>query len=384
MGWIDVHHDASLSPYGPTAALSYWGIPVWRVAASLMPVHSADLRLPGLLTTIAGTAYGSADSGEESAMDIGLMVEGQEGLTWERWSHIVALTERLRFRTLYRSDHYFVATPREELDAFLSMVTAAQESQRLRFGIAVTPVTFRRPVDVGRMAAQIDALSGGRFVLGLGAGWYEPEHRAFGVPFPQTSERFDRLDDALALMRTLWTADSATYHGQYYTLEGARLLPKPPPGRPDIMIGGGGEKRTLRTVARYADEWNHYNMTPDAYRAKRAVLERHCAAVQRDPAHIQHTMMVFALIGPTPAAMDEATQRVMGIFPPPHTMSLPEYREWAKTQGMIAGGAGEVVEQLGRLADLGLREVQFQHYHFDRDDLPEYLAADILPQAASL
>lgn len=317
-------------------------------------------------------------------MDVGLMVEGQEGLTWERWSHIVALAERLGFRSLYRSDHYFVVTPRAELDAFLSMVIAAQESQRLRFGIAVTPVMFRRPVDVGRMAAQIDVLSHGRFVLGLGAGWYEPEHRAFGVPFPPTAERFDRLDEAITLMRTLWTADSATYHGEYYKLEGARLVPQPPPGRPEIMIGGGGEKRTLRIVAKYADEWNYYNMTPDAYRAKRAVLERHCAAVRRDPARIQHSMMVFALIGPTPAAMDAATQRVMEIFPPPHTMSLPEYREWAKTQGMVAGRTEEAVDQIGRLADLGLHEIQFQHYHFDKDDVPAYLAAEILPKVASL
>ena len=120
-------------------------------------------------------------------MDIGLMVEGQNGLSWERWSHILALAERLGFPSLFRSDHYFIGSHKDSLEAYLSFVLAAKETQNVRFGPLVTPVTFRSPVDIGRMAAQIDVLSGGRFVMGLGAGWNEAEHRGYGIPFPPRS-----------------------------------------------------------------------------------------------------------------------------------------------------------------------------------------------------
>ena len=127
-------------------------------------------------------------------MNIGLMVEGQNGLTWERWGHILALAERLGFPSLFRSDHYFIGPQQSSLDAYLSFVLAAKETRRLRFGPLVTPVTFREPVNVARMAAQVDVLSKGRFVMGMGAGWNQAEHRAYGIPFPPAEERFDRLE----------------------------------------------------------------------------------------------------------------------------------------------------------------------------------------------
>ena len=139
-------------------------------------------------------------------MDIGLMVEGQNGLTWDRWLHILKLAERLEFPTVFRSDHYFISQQNQQdsLEAYLSFVMAARETERIRFGPLVSPVTFRSPVDVGRMAAQLDALSGGRFVMGMGAGWNEGEHRAYGIPFPPIKERMDRLEEAIQLVRALW------------------------------------------------------------------------------------------------------------------------------------------------------------------------------------
>ena len=114
-------------------------------------------------------------------MKVGLMVEGQNGLTWEQWRHILKLAERLKFPTLFRSDHYFTgAEQQDSLEAYLSFVMAAEETEHIRFGPLVTPITFRHPVDIGRMAAQIDQLSDGRFVMGLGAGWNQPEHDAYG------------------------------------------------------------------------------------------------------------------------------------------------------------------------------------------------------------
>ena len=163
-------------------------------------------------------------------MDVGLMVEGQNGLTWERWSHILALAERLGFPSVFRSDHYFIGPQQDSLEAYLSFVVAAQATQRIRFGPLVTPVTFRHPANVARMAAQIDQLSGGRFVMGLGAGWNEAEHRAYGLPFPSTRERFDRLEEAIQISKALWTSDTATFAGRYYQLDGADCLPRPAAG----------------------------------------------------------------------------------------------------------------------------------------------------------
>lgn len=144
-------------------------------------------------------------------MDIGLMVEGQNGLTWERWIHILRLAERLRFPTVFRSDHYFIGPQQDSLEAYLSFAVAARETSSIRFGPLVSPVTFRSPVDVGRMAAQLDQLSAGRFVMGMGAGWNEAEHRAYGIPFPAVKERFDRLDEAIQVVKALWAPGPASF-----------------------------------------------------------------------------------------------------------------------------------------------------------------------------
>ncbi len=313
-------------------------------------------------------------------MDIGLMVEGQNGLTWERWSHILALAERLKFPSVFRSDHYFIGPQQDSLEAYLSFAVAAKETKTIRFGPLVSPVTFRSPVDIGRMAAQIDVLSGGRFVMGLGAGWNEAEHRAYGIHFPPVKERFDRLEESLQLIKALWAPGAADHGGRFYRLDGADCQPKPAAGRPPILIGGGGEKRTLKLVAQYADEWNGVNLGLDAYRHKREVLERHCEAVNRDPATIKRSMMVFAIVGPTEEALDAASRRVMSMFGSPAGTSPADFRAGAKARGMIAGGTDEVVDMLGKLAELGLGELQFQHFNFASDDVPEYLASEIAPR----
>ncbi|MGI8927211.1 MAG: TIGR03560 family F420-dependent LLM class oxidoreductase [Tepidiformaceae bacterium] len=313
-------------------------------------------------------------------MRIGLMVEGQNGLTWERWRHILALAERLAFPTLFRSDHYFIGNQQDSLEAYLSFVMAAAETKTVRFGPLVSPVTFRSPVDVGRMGAQLDLLSGGRFVMGLGAGWNEPEHRAYGIPFPPVKERFDRLEEAIQVIRSLWGPGPASFEGRYYRLDGADCQPKPAPGRPPLLIGGAGEKRTLLLAARHAAEWNCVNLSPEQFAHKRSVLERHCEAEGRDPATIARSMMAFALVGPSQQAIESAARGRMRMFGAPPDTSPSEFIAGMKSRGLLAGATDEVVDTLGRLAGEGLREVQFQHFDFDSDDVPEYLAAEIAPR----
>jgi alkanesulfonate monooxygenase SsuD/methylene tetrahydromethanopterin reductase-like flavin-dependent oxidoreductase (luciferase family) len=220
--------------------------------------------------------------------------------------------------------------------------------------------------------------------MGLGAGWNEPEHRAYGIEFPAVRERFDRLEEALQVITKLWEPGAAHFAGQHYRLDGAEAMPKPANGRIPVLIGGSGEKRTLRLVAKYADEWHADNLTPDVYRQKVGVLERHCDEVGRDPATIRRSMMTFGMIGPTPRDVDAATERLMGMFGARPGTSPAEFREGAKARGLIVGGTDDVLDTLGKLGELGLQEVQFQHFNFDSDAVPEYLAGDVAPRAKAL
>lgn len=317
-------------------------------------------------------------------MQIGLMVEGQNGLNWERWIHILKLAERLGFPTLFRSDHYFIGKQQDSLEAYLSFAVAARETSRIRFGPLVSPVTFRSPVDVGRMAAQIDLLSGGRFVMGMGAGWNEPEHAAYGIPFPAIKERFDRLEEALQVVRALWAPGPANFEGQFYELHGADCLPKPHAQRPPILIGGAGEKRTLKLVAEYAAEWNAVNLNPGDYAKKAAVLQRHCESVGRDPATIRRSMMMFALVAPDTKFLDKATEALMRFRGLPAGGDLEKFRADMRERGMIVGLKDEVVDAIGRYSEHGLQEIEFQHFIFEDDTVPEFLASDIVPAVTDL
>jgi alkanesulfonate monooxygenase SsuD/methylene tetrahydromethanopterin reductase-like flavin-dependent oxidoreductase (luciferase family) len=315
-------------------------------------------------------------------MDVGLVLSGNDGLTWQQWRHSIALAERLQFSTLYLTDHYFIRQQRESLEPFLAFVLAATESERIRFGSMVTPVTFCRPVEVGRMAAQLDVLSNHRFLLGLGAGWVEAEHTAYGLPYPATTERFDRLDEAIRLMRTLWQPGPSEFEGKFYRLRGADCQPKPGDNRLPIMIGGTGERRTLRVVAERADEWNAGNLTVEQFEAKVAVLRRHCEAVDRDPTEIAISLTTFGFVGPTPDVVDEVTRAFIAQFESEPPADLQQFRTNGLERGLISGSTDEVIDYLGRMAELGVQEVAFRHYLFDSDEVPEYVAADIAPAVA--
>ena len=314
-------------------------------------------------------------------MDISLMVEGQNGLTWDKWSNILAKSEEAGLAGVFRSDHFFIGEQLDSLEPYLSFVMASLQTSRIRFGPMVTPVTFRPPANVGRMAAQIDQLSHGRFVLGLGGGWNEEEHKAYGVNFPPVGERLNRLEEAINVMKGLWSPGPATYKGRYYTLEEADCLPKPPEGRPTLLIGGGGEKRTLRLVAQYANEWNGISMPPEAYAHKVEVLAEHCDAVGRDPSTIKRSMMTFGILGPN---QEGSADHLRWILKKDASATQAELLDAARERGMIVGSTDEVIDRLGELAELGLSEVMFQHLDFEDDDFIEYLGTELAPRAAKL
>jgi F420-dependent oxidoreductase-like protein len=316
-------------------------------------------------------------------MDTGIIIGEATPLQWERWRHICRLIERLGFHSLFRSDHYFNGAQKDAIDVFLSFVMAAEETERIRFGPLVTPVTFREPVNVGRMAQQLDALSGGRFVLGLGAGWYAPEHHRYGLDFPEPAERYDRLTEAIELMQQLWYSPSGTYDGEHYRLDGTDSKPHPPAGRPPILIGGTGPRRTLRIAAKYGHEWNATPLDPAAYRKATDTLERHCDNVGRDPAEIRRSMLLFATIGPDERTRDLALQRFLDMKAPENTtLTLDE--AIAAGNGPWQGSVEQLVDHVGQLGEVGLDEVVFEHFCHDEDTVPEWLAAEVVPKIALL
>ena len=316
-------------------------------------------------------------------MDLGVMIEGQEGLSWELWRRVARSTEDLGFESLWRSDHFFsLGGPREReaLETWISFVMVAEETERLRFGPLVCPMTFRHPSLLARMAAQIDVLSGGRFVCGMGAGWNEAEHQAFGIPFPPLRERMDRLDEAIRVVKALWGDEPATFEGKHYQLKEAVCFPKPVQQPLPVLVGGGGEKRTLRIVAALADEWNFVSGGVEAYQQKRAVLERHCADVGRDPSQIRHSQMAGFVIGRDEAGVTAHAKRLVEHMPMFANTPLEQLLEGVKARGWLVGTPGEIVEELGRREEAGVSRTMMQHHVQDDFEVLEVIAADVLPQ----
>ena len=316
-------------------------------------------------------------------MDVGIIIGESPPLTWNRWRHLAKAVERLGFDSLFRSDHYFVGAQKDAIDVFLSFVMAAEETSHIRFGPLVTPVTFREPVNVGRMAQQLDDLSDGRFVLGLGAGWFVEEHEVYGVDLPPVGERYDRLDEAIELMQQLWYSDDGRYSGRHYRLAGTDSRPHPPAGRPALLIGGSGPRRTLRIAAEHAHEWNTTPLDVAGYRRATEALDRHCDDVGRDPGAIRRSMLLFAAIGPDAASAARVQESYLTMISPGgRGMSLAQAE--ADGRAPWRGSVEELVDHVARLAELGVAEVVFDHLCHDDDEWLEWLAADVAPALRAL
>jgi F420-dependent oxidoreductase-like protein len=234
-----------------------------------LAVHCSNLTWPGGPTALAGTLAEVAKTADEG------------GVT-----------------TLTMMDHWFQmeqlgGPPEPMLEGYTSLGFLAGQTSRIELGLLVTGVTYRHPGLLAKIATTLDVLSGGRAMLGIGAAWYEREHLGLGVPFPPMSERFERLEEALQIARLMFAAEGGTFAGKHYRLEEAANVPAPvQPGGPRIMVGGSGERKTLRLVAQYADACNLFGLEPDEMRHKIEVLDRHCADVGRDPGEVQRTAIV--------------------------------------------------------------------------------------------
>src|SRR5215470_1132335 len=245
------------------------------------------------------------------------------------------------------SDHFMPNTPEKEgamLESWSTLSALAALVPRMRVGTIVLGNTYRHPAVLAKMAAQVDIISGGRLVLGLGAGWQRNEHEAYGIQFHTMRERLERLDEACEVIRSLWTNRRANFNGRYYQLSDAPLEPKPiQKPHPEWMIGGAGERVTLRIVARHADHWNVWG-GPKVLARKSAILEEHCAKVGRDGKQIIRSVNMALLITDKKDEVEKLAQTV--------AVRLGSHAGDARDT-CLAGSPDQIREQLHELKAAG-------------------------------
>jgi F420-dependent oxidoreductase-like protein len=303
-------------------------------------------------------------------LEIAIMIEGQNGLTWPRWQKIARLVEDAGFIGLFRSDHFTNSNPPdiESLELWTSLTWLASNTKRIEFGSLVTPFSFRHPVHTARMASAVDDLSNGRLILGLGAGWNEREHYLFGFDLLEPDARFERFNEGLEVVTRLLRSDEpVTFEGQFYQLRGATLLPRPRrPGGPRILVGGNGIKRTLSYVVRYADEWNCVTLTPQEFTDMNTKLNEMLNAAGRKPASVRRSMMTGCVFGKNDATLKEKIAA--------RGRSLKQLQQ----DGIVAGNLSAVKQQLHELEQAGLQRIMLQWLDLDDLESLEVLGKSVL------
>lgn len=305
-------------------------------------------------------------------MQIGIMLEGQNGLNWSRWKTILQVAEDFGFQHVFRSDHFTNPQPpdHDSLELWVSLTYAASHTRRIEFGPMVSPVTFRHPVMTARMGAQVDDLSDGRLVLGLGAGWQEREHHNFGIPFYDFPTRFEMLEDALEITTRLYNSDEpVSYEGRHFSIDEAVLLPRPErAGGPPVLIGGSGRKRTLPLVAKYADEWNSGFGSIEKFKDNNAYLDELLVKAGRQPGDVKRSVPTQAFFGKTDDALQNRLQ----------ARDTTRDELWAR--GVTAGTSSEFADRLRLWQEAGVERLLLQW--LDLDDIAglEMIARDVLPQ----
>lgn len=279
------------------------------------------------------------------------------------WPDLLSLWQELDqnsgFELLWLMDHFVTGTGEafgsegECFEGWTALAALAQATSRVRLGILVTGNTYRHPVVLAKQATTVDHISGGRLEFGIGAAWHTYEHDAFGIPFHTTRERLERLDEAAHLVKLLWTEDRPKFDGKYYRLNGP---PYNPPNiqspHPPIMIGGGGEKRTLRTVAQYADASNVQG-TPGDVAHKLTVLDEHCKAIGRDPSTIRRTIQAVLFL-----TEDEAFQArvIQGM------KALRDVSDEDARKMVLMGSPAEVIDQIHTYEAAGVQEIMLAQF----------------------
>lgn len=306
-------------------------------------------------------------------MELRIFTEPQQGASYDDLLAVARAAEDLGFGAFFRSDHYLTmggdGLP-GPTDAWTTLAGLARDTTSIRLGTLMTSATFRHPGVLAIQVAQVDQMSRGRVELGLGAGWFEAEHSAYGIPFPDTGERFDRLEEQLAIITGLWATpmgETFTHVGRHHQLTDSPALPKPDQARPPVIIGGTGLRRTPALAARYADEFNLPFVDLATTRSQFVNVRRACEAIGRDPESMTWSNALVVCCG-----QDE-----------------PEVRRRADAIGRevdelrsngLAGSPDEVVDAIGRYAEAGAERIYLQVLDLSDLDHLELIAERVLPQ----
>jgi F420-dependent oxidoreductase-like protein len=309
-----------------------------------------------------------------SGMKLRIFTEPQQGASYEQQLRVAQAAEALGFDAFFRSDHY-LGLGRDGMpgptDSWVTLGALARETTRIRLGTLVTPVTFRWPGPLAISVAQVDVMSGGRVELGLGAGWFTEEHTAYAIPFPTTRERFEMLEEQLAIVTGLWKTPPGhrfNYSGTHYVVVDSPGLPKPvQQPRPPVIMGGSGRARSARLAAKYAAEYNVAFDSAENISQAFAGVAAACSDAGRPPESMRYSVAQTVCCGRDEA---EVRQRAEAIDRDPAAL---------RALG-CAGTAGEVVEDIGRFADLGASTVYLQLLDLDDLDHLELIAEAVLPQ----
>jgi F420-dependent oxidoreductase-like protein len=321
---------------------------------------------------VRGAGFRFGPSASVAAMRFAVMIEGQEDVTWSDWVALAEACERLGFEALFRSDHYGSvegAESRGSLDAWGTVCALAAITSELRLGTLVSPATFRHPSVLAKSAVTADHVSGGRIELGIGTGWNEPEHRAYGFEFPPLRARMDRLAEQLRIIRGSWADGPFDFAGGHWSVEALDARPKPLQDPLPIVMGGAAASRGAALAAEFAAEYNVVYATPDEAAAAGARLDAACEQAGRDPSTLAHSLMHRLLVGRDEGALRSRAGQ-LGV-------DLDD----ARANG-LTGTPGELVARLREYESAGVRRVMLQHLlHRDLEAL-ELVAAEVLPAFA--
>ena len=305
-------------------------------------------------------------------MRLRIFTEPQQGAHYSELAALARLSEELGFDAFFRSDHY-MAFDGDGLpgptDAWVTLAALARDTTTIRLGTLVTPVTFRYPGPLAISVAQVDEMSGGRVELGLGTGWHDGEHAAYGIPFPPVGTRFAHLEEQLAIITGLWSTpvgERFSFTGKHYTVTDSPALPKPIQQPIPVIVGGWGEKRTPRLAAQYAAEFNLPFAPVDLYAAAVKRVHAACEASGRDPATLRTTVAQTVCCG---ATEEEFVRRAAAIGQEPGNLRANN----------LGGLPGEIVERIGEYADAGAETVYLQVLDLGDHDHVRLIAAEIAP-----
>jgi len=310
------------------------------------------------------------------AVRLALMIEGQEGVTWDDWVALASACEEHGVEALFRSDHYVSGSDesRPVLDAWTTLAGLAARTTKLQFGTLVSPGTFRHPSVLARSAATADEISGGRITLGLGAGWMEREHEAYGFPFGTARERVAVFGEQLEIVHRLLREDNVDFDGEHYALESAPGL-----ARPDlpILVGGSAKPGTAEPAVRFADEYNTFFANMDEIRERKLKLDEACERAGRDPATFRYSLMAPCVVGRDEREVQESARRIGARFGREPQQVLERYGEFGPV-----GTVDQVVERLKQIEEIGYERVMLQHLAHQDLDTVALIGRELAPAVA--